>query len=101
MLSIRSLAASLSLHPDWLLNNTELSRVNWKHGPHNGELIVEVDTFEELEMDEMHSESSTSKRAQSSSVHVSRVGVPNHPVYPGTRDYKSPPREKRKKPVLS
>ncbi|KAM5539347.1 hypothetical protein V8D89_006981 [Ganoderma adspersum] len=98
MLSIRCLAASLSLQPDWLLNNTELNRVNWKHGSHDGELIVEVDAFEDLEMDEI--ESPTDKRPQGSLVHVSRVGVPNHPVYPGTRDYKSPPRVKKKKPVL-
>ncbi|PIL31182.1 hypothetical protein GSI_05879 [Ganoderma sinense ZZ0214-1] len=99
MLSIRCLAASLSLQPNWLLNNTELSRVNWKHGPHDGELIVEVEAFERFEMDDM--DSPTDKGAQTSFIHVSRVGVPNHPVYPGTRDYKSPPRVKRKKPALA
>lgn len=98
MLSIRCLAASLSLQPDWLLNNTELNRVNWKHGSHDGELIVEVDAFEDLEMDEI--ESPTDKRPAGSLIHVSRVGVLNYPVYPGTRDYKSPPRVKKKKPVL-
>ena len=95
MLSIRSLAASLSLQPDWLLNNTELNRVNWKPGPHEGELIVEMDAFEDFEMDDV--DSPMHKRSSSPLVHMSRVGVLEPAVYPGTRDYKSPPRVKKQK----
>ncbi|KAJ8507157.1 hypothetical protein ONZ45_g10446 [Pleurotus djamor] len=43
MLSIQSLAASLGSDTAWLLNNVELSRVNWRHGAHEGELIVDLD----------------------------------------------------------
>lgn len=43
MLSIRSLAAGLQLDPVWLLSNAELSRVHWRRGAHDGELIVEID----------------------------------------------------------
>ena len=47
MLSIRTLAARLSVNDDWLLNNAELSRVHWKPGSRAGELIVEVEAAEE------------------------------------------------------
>ncbi|KAI0640252.1 hypothetical protein C8Q77DRAFT_1045330 [Trametes polyzona] len=92
MLSIRSLAERLSVSPDWLLNNTELSRVNWKPGTRNGELIVEIDPIEDVEMASVEE-----KRAASPAVYTTRVGVLDHPVYPGTRDYKAPPRQKKSK----
>ena len=97
MLSIRSLAASLSLQPDWLLNNTELNRVNWKLGPREGEIVVEMDTFEDLEMEMDDGDSATYERVSSPVVHMSRVGVLEPAVYPGTRDYKSPPRVRKQK----
>ncbi|TBU48275.1 hypothetical protein BD309DRAFT_1015745 [Dichomitus squalens] len=100
MLGIRSLAAELSLEPDWLLNNTELSRVNWKRGPRNGEIIVEIDTIEaeDMEMDSVGHDPLQPIRSHTPGViHVSRVGVLDHPVYPGTRDYKQPPRMKKAK----
>ena len=99
MLGIRSLAAQLSLEPDWLLNNTELSRVNWKRGPRSGELIVEIDAIEieDVELESIGHESLIHKRSHTPVIHVSRVGVLNHPVYPGTRDYKQPPRAKKPK----
>ncbi|KAI0829051.1 hypothetical protein BC628DRAFT_1417409 [Trametes gibbosa] len=93
MLSIRSLAQQLSVSPDWLLNNTELSRVNWKHGARNGELIVEIEPIEE----DVEMASVDEKRAASPAVYTTRVGVLEHAVYPGTRDYKAPPRSKRAK----
>ena len=98
MLGIRSLAAQLSLEPDWLLNNTELSRVNWKRGPRSGELIVEIDAIEieDVELESIGHESLIHKRSHTPVIHVSRVGVLNHPVYPGTRDYKAPPKLPRK-----
>ncbi|KAH8094644.1 hypothetical protein BXZ70DRAFT_1033918 [Cristinia sonorae] len=52
ILSMHSLAANLSLDPKWLLNNAELSRVRWRKGSRDGEIIVEVDSAEsEMEMD--------------------------------------------------
>ncbi|KAI0673950.1 hypothetical protein C8Q78DRAFT_1076902 [Trametes maxima] len=97
MLSIRSLATRLSVSPDWLLNNTELSRVNWKPGARNGELIVEIEPMEDdLELasvDELHKGAPSPTPA----IYTTRVGVLNHPVYPGTRDYKAPPRPKKTK----
>lgn len=97
MLSIRSLAEQLSVSPDWLLNNTELSRVNWKPGTRNGELIVEIEPLEDdVEMasvDDLGEE----KRTATPAVYTTRVGVLEHQVYPGTRDYKAPPRPKKSK----
>ncbi|KAK0479678.1 hypothetical protein IW261DRAFT_1625138 [Armillaria novae-zelandiae] len=41
MFSIHSLAAHLGSDTIWLLNNIELSRVNWRRGNTEGEIIVE------------------------------------------------------------
>ncbi|KAK0224739.1 hypothetical protein EDD85DRAFT_859002 [Armillaria nabsnona] len=41
MFSIHSLAAHLGSDTTWLLNNIELSRVNWRPGNTEGEIIVE------------------------------------------------------------
>ncbi|KAI0327688.1 hypothetical protein GY45DRAFT_1256521 [Cubamyces sp. BRFM 1775] len=94
MLSIRSLAARLSVSEHWLLNNTELSRVNWKPG-RNGELIVEIEAIEDDV--ELKSVDEDTKRSATPAIYTTRVGVLNHPVYPGTRDYKAPPRQKKTK----
>ena len=42
MLSIRSVAATAHVDPEWLLNHTELSRVHWRRGSVDGEIIVEA-----------------------------------------------------------
>jgi len=52
ILNMQSLAANLSLDPKWLLNNAELSRVRWRKGSRDGELIVEVDVAEADNTDE-------------------------------------------------
>lgn len=45
MLSIRSLAAELTSNPSSvLLNNTELSRVQWRKGNHAGDILVDMGT---------------------------------------------------------
>lgn len=41
MLSIHSLAAGFGSDPTFLLSNVELSRVNWRRGQTDGEIIVE------------------------------------------------------------
>lgn len=53
MLSIRSLAAqlSLSMDLDTLFSTAELSRIRWKRGEHDRELIVDVDAVEGIELD--------------------------------------------------
>lgn len=54
MLSIRSLAAqlSLSMDLDTLFSTAELSRIRWKRGEHDRELIVDVDAVEaRIELD--------------------------------------------------
>ena len=53
MLSIRSLASQLSLSVDLdtLFSTAELSRISWRRGVHDRELIVEVDTVEVIELD--------------------------------------------------
>ena len=47
MLSIGSLASHLDTDPDTLLSTAELSRVTWRRGAHDGEIIVDVDTVED------------------------------------------------------
>ena len=42
MLSIRSVAATTHVDPEWLLNHAELSRVHWRRGSVDGEIIVET-----------------------------------------------------------
>ncbi|KAG1841017.1 hypothetical protein DFJ58DRAFT_809261 [Suillus subalutaceus] len=46
MLSIRSLAATYHVDPAWLLNHTDLSRVQWRRGVTEGEIYVEVDEMD-------------------------------------------------------
>ncbi|KAG2149032.1 uncharacterized protein EDB93DRAFT_1143213 [Suillus bovinus] len=46
MLSIRSLAASCHVEPAWLLNHAELSRVHWRRGISEGEIVVEVNEMD-------------------------------------------------------
>ncbi|KAG6381637.1 hypothetical protein JVT61DRAFT_236 [Boletus reticuloceps] len=45
MLSIRSVAATAHVDPEWLLNHAELSRVHWRRGNIDGEIIVEAGEF--------------------------------------------------------
>ncbi|KAH0834819.1 hypothetical protein J3R83DRAFT_10428 [Lanmaoa asiatica] len=42
MLSIKSLAATVHVDPGWLLNHAELSRVHWRRGETEGEIMVEM-----------------------------------------------------------
>ncbi|KAF8843570.1 hypothetical protein BDN67DRAFT_135724 [Paxillus ammoniavirescens] len=42
MLSIKSLAATWHVDSRWLLNHAELSRVQWRRGAKEGELVVEM-----------------------------------------------------------
>ncbi|KAJ6601044.1 hypothetical protein DFH09DRAFT_900529 [Mycena vulgaris] len=73
MLSIHSLAAKLGSDSAWLLNNIELSRVPWRRGATDGEIIV--DRFggdrdeEEDDRDELGSPSTSV-----ASLKTSRVG---------------------------
>jgi len=46
MLSIRSLAATYHVDPEWLLNHAELSRVHWRRGANEGEIYVEVNEMD-------------------------------------------------------
>ncbi|KAH7913807.1 hypothetical protein BJ138DRAFT_1133859 [Hygrophoropsis aurantiaca] len=50
MLSIRSLAATCHVDPEFLLNHAELSRVRWIKGAHDGEIWVESYGQESYEM---------------------------------------------------
>ncbi|KAG1735513.1 hypothetical protein EDB19DRAFT_1076179 [Suillus lakei] len=48
MLSIRSLAATYHVDPAWLLNHAELSRVQWRRGDSEGEILVEVNEMDTI-----------------------------------------------------
>ncbi|KAH0591441.1 hypothetical protein H2248_001518 [Termitomyces sp. 'cryptogamus'] len=45
MFSIHSLADKLGSNSAWLLNSMELSRVRWRNGAHEGELLVEITPY--------------------------------------------------------
>ncbi|KAI3610601.1 hypothetical protein WG66_007185 [Moniliophthora roreri] len=47
MLNLRSLAARLGYDEEWIFNNVEIERLNWKRGIREGEIIVEVDDHSE------------------------------------------------------
>ena len=51
MLSIQSLAAGLQVEPTWLLSHAEMSRLRWRQGAHEGEMIVEIETIEVPDQD--------------------------------------------------
>ncbi|EPQ60057.1 hypothetical protein GLOTRDRAFT_123816 [Gloeophyllum trabeum ATCC 11539] len=72
MFSIHSLAENLNCDPDWLLNHVELSRVNWKKGSTDGELVVEMDVVEATEDPEY---------GHRFAVRTTRVGTTPEPDY--------------------
>ncbi|KAH7917205.1 hypothetical protein BV22DRAFT_1052602, partial [Leucogyrophana mollusca] len=43
MLSLRTLAAKLHVDPGWLLSHSELSRIRYRRGANEGELLVDID----------------------------------------------------------
>ncbi|KAJ6617442.1 hypothetical protein B0H10DRAFT_2383949 [Mycena sp. CBHHK59/15] len=69
MLSIHSLAAKLGSNSAWLLNNIELSRVPWRRGATEGEIIVDRFGRDHDDDDERDSPS-----ASVASLKTSRVG---------------------------
>lgn len=79
MLSMRSLAPSISSDPDLLLSMSELSRVRWKPGSSNREIHVEIDTVEpgvyELHDVEENSTSGHISQPRIPAIHMTRVGV--------------------------
>ncbi|KAF9264909.1 hypothetical protein L218DRAFT_1076341 [Marasmius fiardii PR-910] len=50
MLNIRSLADRLGYDEQWIFNNVEISRLNWRKGPREGEIIVEVHEHPECDV---------------------------------------------------
>ncbi|GLB43656.1 hypothetical protein LshimejAT787_1401680 [Lyophyllum shimeji] len=75
MLSIHSLADKLGSDSAWLLSNVELSRVGWRRGAHEGEIIVERHTVyadDDLESDVR---SVSTKSSIGSLLKETRVGV--------------------------
>ncbi|KAG6916861.1 hypothetical protein DXG01_004842 [Tephrocybe rancida] len=74
MFSIHSLAHRLGSDSAWLLSNVELSRVGWRKGAHEGELIVESYTvYDDVESDDV--ESVRSDVMSKMSMRETRVGV--------------------------
>ncbi|TFK56401.1 hypothetical protein OE88DRAFT_12702 [Heliocybe sulcata] len=70
MFSIHSLADNLNCDPDWLLNHLELSRVNWKKGENDGELVVEMEVVEAREDPEARGGYSFGVRASAGAAHA-------------------------------
>ena len=78
IISIQSLAAGLQVDPTWLLSHSELSRVNWRRGSHEGELIVEVNPVEAHSMGKIQLETAgdNSSTSDSDSDHTRNNGKP-------------------------
>ncbi|KAJ7508373.1 hypothetical protein B0H11DRAFT_1964590 [Mycena galericulata] len=75
MLSIHSLAAKLGSDSAWLLNNIELSRVPWRRGATEGEIIVDrFGARGELDDDDDDDPDADSPSASVVSLKTSRVG---------------------------
>jgi hypothetical protein len=72
MFSIHSLAAKLGSDSAWLLNNIELSRVPWKRGATEGEIIV--DRFARADEDYDEYDGRDSPLESIVSLKTSRVG---------------------------
>ncbi|KAJ7144790.1 hypothetical protein C8R43DRAFT_1198683 [Mycena crocata] len=72
MLSIHSLAAKLGSDSAWLLNNIELSRVPWRRGATEGEIIVDRFGRDQHEDDDQEELDSPSQSVVS--LKTSRVG---------------------------
>lgn len=74
MLSIHSLAAKLGSDSAWLLNNIELSRVPWRQGATEGEIIVDRFGRDPDDEDEEDAYELDSPSKSVASLKMSRVG---------------------------
>lgn len=81
LFSIHSLAEKLGSDSAWLLTHVQLSRVGWRRGAHEGEIIVERDTT--YDDDDLESKDSYPMKAGSvrSLVTTTRIGVHDEPWY--------------------
>lgn len=75
MLSIHSLADHLGTEDSWLLNFTELSRVHWKEGVRKGEIIVEVNHQDDVELGSLDYPTNSTRVA----LKTTRIGMSNDP----------------------
>lgn len=75
LFSIHSLADKLGSDSAWLLNNVELSRVGWRRGTHDGELIIERNTV--YSEDDVESKFDSASLSGRSLLKTTRVGVYN------------------------
>lgn len=79
LLRIGSLASHLNIEPNMLLSTAELSRVKWRRGAHDGEIIVEINTIEDsYGMDAMGGTSGPG----TSGLYTTEVGVYDDTPYP-------------------
>lgn len=76
MLSIHSIAAHLGSDTAWLLNNVELSRVGWRQGATEGEIIVDRWT-DDYDDDDLESTYGPAADGRTSALKMSRVGTFN------------------------
>jgi hypothetical protein len=68
MLSIHSLASKLGSDTGWLLNHAELSRMKYRNGAHEGELIIERYSVESDDFGDV-------EKASALTVKTSHVGM--------------------------
>ncbi|KZT73380.1 hypothetical protein DAEQUDRAFT_467273 [Daedalea quercina L-15889] len=73
ILSIRSLASQLDIDPETLLSTAELSRIQWRQGAHDGEIIVDINTVEDDPYDPDGVQNSG--RSSTPGFYITQVGV--------------------------
>ena len=83
MFSIHSLAAKLGSDSAWLLTHAQLTRVEWRMGAHEGEIIIERDASCDNDDDTVNLEGagSSSKRPRYPLIRTTCVGVHDQPWY--------------------
>lgn len=99
MLSIRSLAASLSMDVDMLLSDAELSRVHWRQGVREGELIVEIEAPDEDDIQLGIMDEIPYGRSHTPAIYATRVGVYDDVLMPGADKLPKDPTKRMSKKV--
>ena len=81
MFSIHSLAAKLGSDSAWLLTHSQLTRVEWRKGAHEGEIIIERDSYDNDDDRNLEGADSFSMIPGLSLMGTTRVGVHDQPWY--------------------
>ena len=82
LFSIHSLAAKLGSDSAWLLTHAQLTRVEWRMGSHEGEIIIECDTnYDDDDDQNLEGADSFPMKPGLPLMRTTCVGVHNQPWY--------------------